>query len=310
MSVIQRIKDYRSIDAVNQSLIKEIITGKKWNDEEICYSSALSCGNLLDLYITIPKEEWESMLYINDSISVPGDKAYKAIHSIKDFRLSDVLRDNMSLLESLDYYSNWTLEKRMDTLIKEGENYWNHLLVSEGKWIIDKTDYIKVDNAFSNYTTYIEPLLKEMGELKYQQEVYFNYLNTPCKQLLDIVILQDEKPVAIVDVKYTDSINNWKYVAKTLRYDIQAGFANIYAPVPFYFAFCSENGCKLIKVTEEDIKVARYGLTMNYPVLYTSTKESDIFTKEILGIDQAIDIIKGNQIENLNLFSYDVRKSI
>lgn len=308
--ILDKIDSYRLHPGINQSLIKSIITGKKFDDEEVCYRANLECGNLLDLWITIPEEEWIDKLYIQDDVKIPGEKAYKAIHYIWQNRVSTDLDENVRLLSNLDYYSNWTLEKRMETLKKDSESYWYHLAQSEGKWIIGKNEWEKASKALANYRL-VEDQIKSQYKCyteEFQKDIYFSYKGLDCKQLLDIVYKNDkDEVICVVDIKYTENISYAKSIAKKLRYEIQAAFCNLYYEnIPFIFVFCAPDGVQVYEVTKLDLNIGRYGLIKHYTVTIPYINTNDTFSYEMKGIEQAFEEIinptSSNLFEELNLY--------
>lgn len=242
------MKNYYSIDAISQSLIKKFAkTGpqnfltKKDDDD----SSSLIQGKALDILLFTP-DEFEEQFIIRDVVTPPEqiktviDNFYALMKRKLDnaeFEVDTSLEANQqNVLDCASGLFNniKDSEKRFTKIIKEGQSYYESLLACDGKYVLTPIEY----NILSNRIEVLKSDAKtsflfnppDYLEVKFQFPIVQPYVGAyggcNIKGLLDVVVINHQtKRIRVYDLKYTDIPLDWfVIVAKRLRYDIQMSF--------------------------------------------------------------------------------------
>ena len=144
----------------------------------------------------------------------------------------------------MQYRNNYGDEKLLETLEKEGTEYFKFLKRAQGKQIISKeefdiivmmTDKINksehIKNLFKTPWKYFsreEPLPELAYDIYFQKIIYFEFRGKPCKALIDILIVerdifsQEITNIHIADLKTTGkAVMRIHESVNKFRYDIQ-----------------------------------------------------------------------------------------
>ena len=249
---------YRQVNAINQSRLK-IALKSIWRyfhnikEEDNDESKALVMGSLVDTLLTEPNE-LNNRFYITEMEAKPSDNIAKLIRDLFQFRsLQDITEE--SLEQSLDLsqwdtfilqwfednnlYVKWKDETKLKKVLEEGTQYWNELLVSEGKQVISVEEY---DKATKLADSFKESEYAYFLEFQTQFECYGQIDDENCKGLCDFIIFNysDEivhyphfsirpKFFKIIDYKTFGNFLYWESFyeqIKRFRYDFQLQFYN------------------------------------------------------------------------------------
>ena len=226
-------EQYRDIPALSYSLISRY-TNCGFNGLETIFdkieSPSLTIGSAVDCLLTSPNEFNERFMVCE--FSEPPEKVKKAVdilysNSDKEW-LEEV--DNfaiMDALNTLEYRGNWKDDKRFETFMNEGRDYYRYLVVSEGKTILSQADYekaLKVVDAFKGFKQtcfYFAPNVEFADIQRFYQLKFKTKLkdNIDYKAMLDEIIVDyHKKEITIVDFK-TTSGKEWDFVKSFLKYN-------------------------------------------------------------------------------------------
>lgn len=296
------LNEYYNNFAISQSYLKTYLYGNPnkiiVDDDFFEESDAITIGNIVDKIITSTQEDILKSYHIVD-IKKPSDTICKMCDFIKNklliFEELDKLDDY--ILEAHSYYNHQPKHLK-ETKLKnfkneETKNYWKFLWESEGKKIVGKEEILKAFNVAQSLLTNKFTKDKLIGI--YQHPVYFKYRDLDCKMLLDVVEFKDY--IYPRDIKSTGVYtNNFRTIAKKLRYDIQAAFYTEglkitydkpIAPFEFIVESTKKQGFPLIyRCTKDDLYVGKHG-TSTY---YVNDLVKGKYVNPILGFDNLIDL--------------------
>lgn len=322
--------DYRSSPRINQSFLKDVI--KNVTREDIG-TQAMEDGNVVDCLITTPQLFTEKYAVLD--ILTPS-KQYK--------ETLDRVYENAAF-DSLDFYreevistfrsisgQNWKDDTIFNNVKKEGEDYWNSLWKYKGKKIINSSDHERymsvVNNLLTGKTGHWFEVDGLVEEIQYQKALFFDYELDghvfECKALLDLLrINHKDKTVRMLDVKTTQaSTKYWPWLAKQMRYEIQASFYNealkfcypdytVLNPVFLVESVTYPGKPRDFVATDFDLKLGKRGGIINRGVLITSCENDSALemngasiVENILGFEDALRILK--QSSDFGLHDFDV----
>jgi hypothetical protein len=188
-------------------------------------------GKAVDDFITMGEEYFDENYYVSD-ITKPSDTIMSIVQQVFQSRESDNFFDNnlLSAIEAHNYQPNWKPDTKITKVSVEGESYWNELLQSEGKTVLDKEQILKIDSIVSQILTHRFTkdyfIANEHINIYYQLPIYFTEEDVECKALLDMVIVNHElKTITPIDIKTIgDYTKFFDYQCLRRRYDIQASW--------------------------------------------------------------------------------------
>ena len=255
---MNKVEQYRRLDAVNYSFLKKVIKGTADADSPDD-SLALSIGSLVDCRITTP-ELFNSMFTVIDKI--PGDKPKKIVDRIfKDFEENPDAVTGLRALDEdylthlINEYEYWggikdnkegDRENKLTKLINDGaviDYYAEKLLaLNKGMKIVDGgmvelSDRIAQSIKTGEFTSvffYPPPGIK----IHYQVIITFSVSGVQCKGLIDVLLenttddpiwignyLIPGKHVLPIDLKTTAYGPMWfEPIMRKYRYDMQGSF--------------------------------------------------------------------------------------
>lgn len=249
-STKEQIDAYYAHNAINQSALKELIQSgveafiDKYqmivSTSELYYEEKAHfiIGNAVDCRITQGIDEFNRQYHISSLIKKPGEKAMSIVKSIYDkLAITPEVRLDLTLADQIieaciehKYYEKWKPETRVNSIIKEGTEYFEDLKKAVGKQIlsdIESQTTINVYNSLTNHP-HTANLFKDGDDIDivYQFPVFFTINGVECKGLIDkIIINHTTKKIMPCDIKTMgDYITNFRRKVKSLRYDIQGSF--------------------------------------------------------------------------------------
>lgn len=250
--MLERIKQYFNSSAISQSQLKAILNGvgafhtiKKEGElyyeekESLVIGSAVDCilternkDNYIDLqsfldnyYISVIEKPSDTIMSIVQEIYSKVNK--EDIADLNDIKYSILI---LGVCNNHKYQGNWKDETRVKKIQDDGALYWNELVKSDGKQILDRTQAIIVWNIVVSLLThnhtrkYFEYSIDI--SVRFQLPIYFVYKDEECRALLDLVIIDfKNKCIIPCDIKTIgDYTGNFPNNAKRFRYDFQAAF--------------------------------------------------------------------------------------
>lgn len=254
MNILEKIKKYRELDALNYSFLKSVLNGNPKREDK--KSRVLDIGSLVDCLLTTPKDFDDLFVVIEN---MPGkkpcqiiDHIFEVADDLPDFQLTelagidkDFLFDLLDVYEyHLGTYKDSRDEARISRFMNEARNYHSERLAKKNKVIVDQAmkelaktvaDSIRT----SRFTKIFFEELPEELVVHNQVVIVANVSGRKGKCLIDMLI---ENPthnsivldnglvfpphsVCPIDIKtigdYTNRFvrNMWKY-----RYDIQGSY--------------------------------------------------------------------------------------
>ncbi len=230
--------EYKTIDKLNQSLLKEILKSprsfkkakEKYEAEDTSVASHYIFGSAVDHLIT-EEIEFTDKFYVMKNSSISD-----SIKNIIDHIWSETVVDDLShAYESIvracsyeNYQPRWKEETRVKKIIEDGSNYYEDLKKAVGKQIISGNDYNKAIIAQASLMSdpYIGKYLKPRKgqELIKKKVIEFVVEDIEFKCELDLVFIDHNlKEITPIDLKTTgSSIYSFPYNFWKLRYDFQA----------------------------------------------------------------------------------------
>jgi hypothetical protein len=242
--------EYRKINAINQSSLKEILKSPRAyvnaiNKTEESEEEHFRLGALLDDMLLESPERVEEK-YCKMSEGSASDAIKQIINYVYDYALEtvgssdieSVILDQLhpEIVKGCRIYG-WNPKWGEEALVKNVKNgggveYFNALKESNGRTIISEIDYAKAITAKmsllgDSYTSYFFSTKKQTIIKK--KILSFKYRGYDCKGEVDqITINHEQKAIHPLDIKSIGSpteffpINFWKF-----RYDFQGAFYNI-----------------------------------------------------------------------------------
>ena len=234
--------DYKTISALNQSTLKQIlISPKAYVDAKERQEARVESseqhfvfGSLVDMMLTESKEDFDKKYAVipdDTGVSETIDKIVKAIYD------SAVDEDKLYPEEILQhcnyelYQSRWKDETRFKKIVEQGSKYFDILKKCGTKTIITESEYAKAVNC-------VMALRSDKHTSKYCQKksndpnieiidkhiVVFEHDGLEFKGELDrIIVNHQEKTITPIDFKTTSkSVLNFENSFWHFRYDFQA----------------------------------------------------------------------------------------
>lgn len=328
MNSDNRIDRYNLDEGLNQSFLKKVVNiGFNEDDDEFIKPGSkrrLELGSIVDCILTYP-EGLDSFMIIEEDIKRPSPAMEKLITNVYKNRSSDSINENedvfIKAIELSGYVGNkhWNINQKIDKIRKETEQYWIYLIKSEGKTVVTQEEYSKAESLaadvlnFNTTRKYFEEYV--LQEVHRQWDLYWECEGNRCKSLLDLAI-EDVRDGTIqpIDIKVTsvNSRKEWKYVARSMRYDFQGAFyrdaveANNYICLPFIniVVFTNKNINPFIYVhSDKDYYIGKHGARRMKNTIHTPAFQA-IEEEYIYGYLDCIHIY--NQSRELRLDHYDI----
>jgi len=230
----EQIDEYRTMNAVNQSMLKLLsVSGQAFlevKQPEMFFEEKehFLIGSAVDDFITMGEEYWDNNYHVTNIVK-PSEVIMSIVQQVFHSRTSDdwFQQELLSAIEAHNYQSNWKPETKIKKVSEEGERYWLELINSENKTVIDVNQYAKVQSIVNQLLTHNYTKGYFIGDkdrdIYYQVPIYFTLEDINVKALIDMIIVDHETgTIYPIDIKTIgDYTKNFDYQCYRRRYDIQ-----------------------------------------------------------------------------------------
>lgn len=259
----EQIAEYHANTAMNQSSLEviaqagmeyylakkeEINQDEEWYDEKI----GMKLGSAVDFYLSHGRDAFNAEYFFSDKmIATPTGATLPITRKVFDVVLADfkgaahkidafetyrkVIRD---VCDDYGYYAkrrkdDHMADNRYKELLKGGAaTYFEELKLSGGKTILSEAEgelSTIIAKAFIEHpytANYFKDDDLNNCDYLYQVPLYFDIEGTPCKALIDkIIILHAHKRIIPIDFKTTGrGLTQFPQIVREYRYDIQGSF--------------------------------------------------------------------------------------
>ena len=202
------IKDYYSTKAINSSLLKSLLSYPIKNEVSKLYfeeKNPLKLGSLVEDILGLSAEEFDAKYYIAYNLTDPSDNIKSILNYVYDYINStkDVFTGKSDEFEEIvlmsadahNYRTNFKREARLKAILKTGQEYYDMLISSENKIVLDQELMLSATDCYFNLINQgagknIHDVCNRDDVLVINQmPIYFKYLDKDCKALLDKVII-------------------------------------------------------------------------------------------------------------------------
>lgn len=308
------VQEYRSADALNYSLIKRIIGASDISEEDELTiipgeRKHITLGQCVDLILSYGEDTIYDNIQLYEEGNEPSSTIVKILYNAFE---EDNALSNDAIINSIiknGYIGNrsWDDNRRIEEIWAKGAAYADFLVKSSNKLIISQADLEKARSIVHN--------LRESGNTQYyintpgetQKALYATIDDIPCKALPDKLIITDSL-IQPIDFKVTSgSLQNWKYVARKFRQDIQASFYTrmlqevypFHTILPFIFTVASsyiDIKPYVYKCSEFDILTGSKGFSR---IRHIKSQLHSISEEPVYGYEYAFEIYK--KMKELNI---------
>ena len=229
--------------AVSQSQLKALIKGLgsfKNVDPDAEEPTHFIHGSALDCKLLTPSL-MDREFYTSKLVKKPSDTmmsiARLAFSTSPDKNIDSMIARShiYNAINIKGYYmnrrkDNFTMDKRPDDVIKAVREYWNDLVVANGRSILSQEDSSLIDRialSFRSHRHTAKYFYEDQNvDMITQMPIYFTYRGMACKALLDMVLVDHAaRTIQVIDVKTIgESTKAFPRNAKKFRYDIQAAW--------------------------------------------------------------------------------------
>lgn len=258
----EQIDEYYALPRLNQSAIKVIIEkgiqtyldqiqGLIQTEDTMYYEEKdyFIVGKGVDCRVTEGEETFNKNYHISTIVRKPGatamsilksafDKAKENFPLGPDFDVSRYRNEIHQACNEHEYYVKRAKptheeDSRIDTIIKDnGAIYWGDMYMAGDKQILSDQEsnlITTISNSLLNHN-HTKHLFEDSDsiDIVYQFPVHFSYLETECKGLLDMIIINHtKKRIMPIDVKTMNKyILDFYKAINERRYDLQGSFYN------------------------------------------------------------------------------------
>ena len=236
--------EYRTIEKLNQSLLKEILKSpgsfiraqERYMTEERTIAPHFVFGSAVDHLVT-EDTEFTDKFYImgestiSDTIKTVVDYVYDEHMEAREFikKLEDCKDSIVRACGYVNYGQSWKEDTRINKVVEQGQVYLENLIDSAGKTVISSEDYYKAVTAHASLISdsyiskYLKPKESHMELIK-KKVIEFEFESTPMKCELDLVFINHKlQTITPIDVKTTaNTVYGFPYSLWKYRYDFQA----------------------------------------------------------------------------------------
>jgi len=258
------VANYYDNDNLSQSKIKLLLSNVNLynavTQTDLYYNEKTHfvIGSAVDCWITEGEEVFDNTYYISKLGKKPSDVVMSIVEEVFDkIEKNEVksLDNYFDLIKnscnSHNYYDNRLDESKVNTLVKQGKDYFNELRNSNKRQILSEEEYKLIKDISENLLTneYTKKYFEDSvgKDIIYQLPLYFKYCGVECKALLDMVIIDHfKKEIILCDIKTLgDYTSNFPKSSNKRRYDIQAAF---------YIQALIESGSKVESIISKSIE--------------------------------------------------------
>lgn len=342
----QQVEDYFSSPAMNQSRLKLLTKGvdyfnavKEETESEVMFyeeKTHFILGHAAELKLQNGIEEFQNTYHMSD-VKKPSDKLMSITQQIFDIQSRTkqpdepflLLTDNsltddiISAIEFHEYYPKWTREVKINRVKTDCNDYYNDLIKSYGKQILDLDEITIIDTIVNslqgnNRTLHFFMGLPTEVDYIYQYPIYFTYQDMDFKVLIDILEVNHlNKTLKVIDIKTLgDYTIRFPSSMRKFRYDFQVAFYTIAVeqwrknhPIVYNYkvinpAFIVETtklgyqGNPLVfECSDQLIDIALYGRKLystseHHDPEYVLTQQGRVKTSELYGVLDTINLYK------------------
>lgn len=243
------VEEYFNRKAASQSFLKALLNGVDFinhnNEKELYYEEKghFIIGSGADIQLTQGQIEFDkqyhqfrnkkpsaAIMSIVTKIFEDLSDGVEDMDSIVYPKLSDLENEILESCEYHDYSRKMLAPTKINKILKEGEDYYNELIESNGKQIISEIEGQIISNIVMSFKSHkhTSKYFQE-GEgldIFYQVPIYFSQNGVDCKVLLDKVIIDhNKKTIQPIDIKtMSGATRTFPVALRRFRYDIQASF--------------------------------------------------------------------------------------
>lgn len=229
---LEEIENYRASPAISQSLLKHVLRGSKVEYKE---TLPMILGSLLDCILTSPN--LTDKIYSPSMAKRPSAKIQEIVDEVLVLAMDEESPDSsfefwepnlLAKAREKEYQSRWGDDAIINAIKKDALSYWNEKVENKDKTLITQEEW---DNMFvvagmikSSSITGRYFLEQPKVDIEFQLPLYWNVDDTPCKGLLDQLIIEHEtKTIYIVDFKSSTAgtIQDWFQIARQKAYHFQ-----------------------------------------------------------------------------------------
>lgn len=228
-------------------------------------------GSLFDCLVTTPELEKELFIQWTQSVPIPKGKVKDVVEAFhkalpEATLLMEHTEELFSILESMQYQTNWSREVRLNSVIvkSHGQAYLDHLFLLGDKKLVDAPTRIKV----GGYANDLRAMYYELiSKAQTQVPLYFTYEGIACKGLVDILV-EEEDAISFYDLKFTElSLDDYYTEIRRRRSDLQLSFygygiEQLYgkpATGSLLVYSAVDRAASVITLSNVDMAIARYG---------------------------------------------------
>lgn len=318
MTIKDRIQTYFADERISQSFLKKYFNNnprfqyrpEKEDNKYYNEKTHFLKGSLTDLLICEPEN-----IYNYYSVDKMEKKPSKAIMSIVKYIYDNNLDFNdKNILEACEfdsYQSRWKDETKINTIKKEGTEYYQSLVLSKDKQIVSKEELelctIMANSISTGEYTRGYFTDNEFTEVLYQKDFYGTIFGEECKGLLDVLRLDHiNKTFQVIDIKTTgDYLEDFSLSVYRRRYDIQLAFyqelvqqhySDYTALNPVLLAVSKKEPefAEPFELNQQDLFTSMYGSKSKLQIINNKAVGVERI-KPIIGIQQLIENYKWSQ---------------
>lgn len=249
IEVLKRMKDYHAAEGLNRGLLLQLIHGPQAYLEmasggystgsDLFYEEkeSLIIGNAVECKVLLGDHAFNEAYYHPQLAEKPSDIVMSTMQRLYSQTAADRLDhiEDESITEAYEAEgykagTNWGAEAKMRNLKKEGEAYYNSLVLCKGRQLLSSEELVTIgvvaDNLWASprLQKYLKP--EEGTECRVQEVIFFEYRGKQCKAMLDITNVNHEKKTArVIDLKTTrERLLNFPAAVRKWHYDLQIAF--------------------------------------------------------------------------------------
>lgn len=265
MTSLQQLKKYRDNEALSQSQLKWILSGKQLTKNKPSLTQML--GSYLDCALLTP--HLKDNLYWVVDVERPTNKIAGLCESLYTWlsdgfiydadipQETDLTKYELQVeqwIQFKDYYNNRP-KTRVNTFIQEAKDWWSVLVQKGEREIITTMEELETDLMVINLQR--DMIWDWISKGEFQKDFYWEEEGIPCKGLGDIC-LND----VYIDLKYTTcpNLNEWMKVCANLNYPFQMAFYN--SGLKFkkgYWLVVHKDWHELVEVTDLMYQIGKWG---------------------------------------------------
>ena len=232
-TTLEDLRNYRDTPALSQSFLKLVLSNNV--NKKFKPTIQMDLGSYLDTLLTSPdladdlfqiglaKRPSESMKDFIDTLWQEQEEVVSVDLNVEGYKKRVV-----ELAREAKYQPRWGDDAIWNSIVKDGQGYWEELVSSQGKVLITQEEFENCQNIaqLTCSSSITGKYFQEQEEIVkwYQKPLYWTYEGLSCKGLLDILIFDHTtKTIVIPDIKSTgvNSLREWFNVCRSKNYPFQ-----------------------------------------------------------------------------------------